>query len=208
MSAIVETEQMVRQRGSRSRARVSTVSSDGVPASDPDGTIVRHVWTFGDGASAEGLMVESTPRHARIYPATLTVTDNEGAIGTEKQTVVAEAAPIAAFTFGCSRSRVHLRRLNRATPTAPSSYYEWYFGDGHYGSGPVVTTGSPLVERLRHADRPRQPRGHGQVHEIRGAPNGSAGGVLHLLVQHSGVQLFDGSASSGPNPITAYTWIR
>ena len=178
---------------------------DGSPASDPDGTIVRHVWTFGDGASAEGLMVSHTYGTPGFYPATLTVTDNEGAIGTEKQTVVAEAAPIAAFTFGCSGlvctfDGSGFERLRRHHRELRVVFRRWSL---RQRSGRELLV--PLGERLRHADRPRQPRGHGQVHEIRGAPDGSAGGVLHLLVQHSRVQL-DGSASSGPNPITAYTW--
>ena len=53
---------------------------DASDSSDPDGEIVQYIWSFGDGASAEGMVVQ----HAYVRPGwkplvTLTVVDDDGA---------------------------------------------------------------------------------------------------------------------------------
>jgi PKD repeat protein len=59
------------------------VTLDGSGSSDPDGSIVSHVWSFGDGTpDAGGAMVSHTYEAAGDYTATLTVTDNQGATAT------------------------------------------------------------------------------------------------------------------------------
>ena len=58
-----------------------TANFNGSTSSDPDGTVVRWEWDFGDGTTG----VSTTPYITRVYPpdsgsyyVTLTVTDNEG----------------------------------------------------------------------------------------------------------------------------------
>jgi PKD repeat protein len=58
------------------------VAFDGSTSSDADGSIVSYAWTFGDGGSANGAMTNHTYAAAGSYSATLTVTDNLGAMGT------------------------------------------------------------------------------------------------------------------------------
>lgn len=45
---------------------------------DPDGTIVNYFWDFGDGATAEGKIVNHKFNESKVYPVTLTVRDNSG----------------------------------------------------------------------------------------------------------------------------------
>ena len=49
-------------------------------SSDPDGSVARYDWAFGDGASAFDVGSKPTHRYARVgtYKVVLTVTDNEG----------------------------------------------------------------------------------------------------------------------------------
>ena len=55
------------------------VSFDASGSSDPDGTIVRYAWDFGDGNSGNGVTLNHTYTAPGIYTATLVVTDNDGA---------------------------------------------------------------------------------------------------------------------------------
>ncbi|WP_165969288.1 beta-propeller fold lactonase family protein [Actinomadura sp. KC06] len=57
-----------------------TVRFDGTGSADPDGTIARYDWTFGDGAALQdgGPTPTHVYRRPGTYQATLTVTDDEG----------------------------------------------------------------------------------------------------------------------------------
>ena len=93
---------------------------DGSTSSDRDGTVARYVWALGDGASPEGPIVTHTYDTPGLYPVTLTVTDNEGATGTQNRTAIAATAPIAAFTVACTSLVCTFDGSHRATRTAPS----------------------------------------------------------------------------------------
>jgi len=54
------------------------ITFDASSSYDPDGTIVKHEWDFGDGNSAEGEVVTHAYSEAGEYTVTLTVTDNDG----------------------------------------------------------------------------------------------------------------------------------
>jgi len=56
-----------------------TVQMDGRGSSDSDGQIVSYLWTFGDGASGQGAVVQYVYQNVGTYTVTLTVTDNRGA---------------------------------------------------------------------------------------------------------------------------------
>jgi len=58
---------------------VEEVSFDASASSDPDGTISRFEWDFGDGGRGSGPNVKHSYRGLGVYEVTLTVTDNEGA---------------------------------------------------------------------------------------------------------------------------------
>ena len=60
-----------------------TVSFDGSGSYDPDGTIVSYDWAFGAGTTGTGVTTTHAYLTAGNYTVTLTVTDNEGATGTD-----------------------------------------------------------------------------------------------------------------------------
>jgi PKD repeat protein len=56
-------------------------------SSDPDGTIVSYVWSFGDGAQGNGMFAEHEYTKKGSFVVTLTVTDDKGATSSAKGTV-------------------------------------------------------------------------------------------------------------------------
>ena len=59
------------------------ITFDGSASSDNDGEIVSFVWDFGDNNSASGAQVTHSYATAGVYSATLTVTDNAGAVNAQ-----------------------------------------------------------------------------------------------------------------------------
>jgi|GEM_PF-705754 len=66
-----------------------TCEFDGSGSSDPDGTIVGYAWDFGDGASGGNQVTSHTYAAAGTYNVTLTVTDEDGAEGSQTKSVTA-----------------------------------------------------------------------------------------------------------------------
>jgi len=60
-----------------------TVNFDGSGSYDPDGEIVSYYWDFGDGTTDSGESVSHTFRDPGVYTVTLTVTDDQGATGSD-----------------------------------------------------------------------------------------------------------------------------
>ena len=61
------------------------VQFDATGSSDPDGTISSYSWSFGDGGTASGAVVNHTFASHGTVTVALTVTDNEGASDTESK---------------------------------------------------------------------------------------------------------------------------
>lgn len=76
---------------------------DGSASADPDGSIVSHQWSFGDGtAPAVGNIVYHQFASAGSYLVTLTVTDNDGQSDSASQPIVvgvSQQPPVASFTY-------------------------------------------------------------------------------------------------------------
>lgn len=81
-----------------------TVTFDGSESSDPDGSVASYEWTFGDGTSATGAVVEHTYESAGEYTATLTVTADDGATATDGVTVTVGATGACSETVSGSVS--------------------------------------------------------------------------------------------------------
>jgi len=64
-----------------------TVHFDASPSYDPDGQIVKYDWDFGDGATASGPTTAHKYAQEGSFTVTLTVTDDEGAIGLARKTI-------------------------------------------------------------------------------------------------------------------------
>ncbi len=69
-----------------------TVNFTGSNSSDPDGTISSYSWDFGDGTSSTQADPTHTYTAAGTYTAVLTVTDNDGATGTDQVTITVNDA--------------------------------------------------------------------------------------------------------------------
>ena len=103
-------------------------------STDPDGTIDRYTWDFGDG----GRSTTRDPVYTYAAPGgqftiRLTVTDDAGDTATASQSVsvLANAAPVADFVFACTNLTCTFTDHSR-DPNAGDSVVAraWAFGDG------------------------------------------------------------------------------
>ena len=108
---------------------------------DPDGKITNYEWDFGDGGAGKGA-TKSTYRH--IYPESgryqvvLTVTDNEGDMGSKThEIIISEMPPEAIFTFSPAEPVVGEAIAFDASQSKDKRGriidYEWDFDDGYSG---------------------------------------------------------------------------
>jgi PKD repeat protein len=89
--------------GPYSGAAGASISFSSAGSSDPDGTIASYSWSFGDGTTSTQANPTKSYAAAGSYTATLTVTDNQGATGTDQAGVTVTAAPAGltwSSTFG------------------------------------------------------------------------------------------------------------
>ncbi len=87
-------------------------------SSDPDGELREIWWDFGDGAAAEGLSVEHAFAASGTYDVILTVSDDDGAAASIRQSLQvwpADTTPVAAFAaYPVTASGVRLPRPLRS----------------------------------------------------------------------------------------------
>ena len=93
---------------------------DGSPSSDPDGAIAAWSWDFGDGSP---LGAVSQPMHAYAaaggYPVSLTVTDDDGNVGSVAETVTV-IAPVGSPSVNApSQQPPATPQASPANPTTP-----------------------------------------------------------------------------------------
>lgn len=124
-----------------------TLELDGTTSTDPDGTIATYEWSFGDGTTGSGAVVQHTYATPGLFLVTLTVTDDRGGKASTSTTVTANIPPTAAFT-----SQADLDTNGQAIPqsftfdasgsTDPDGQvvaFKWDFGDNSAeASGAVV----------------------------------------------------------------------
>jgi PKD repeat protein len=151
------------------------VSFDASGSVDPDGTIVLYEWDFNsDGnTDATGLMVTHSWPSPGVYPVTLVVTDNDGAVGAVTHGVPVQVGgtsgdnqpPVAEFVFDPAEGPdVNLHEVvtfkadGSSDPDGQIVSYEWDFNrDGIYdATGHTVThifhTGGAKIVMLRVTD--------------------------------------------------------
>jgi len=109
-------------------------SSDG--SEDPDGSIVAYAWDFGDGSTATEANASHAYSKEGTYNITLTVTDNDGIMGTDSTTAVIGVGnlPPTADAKGPYSAKVNEKvqfdGSGSKDPDGSIVSYEWDFGDG------------------------------------------------------------------------------
>src|SRR5271157_3875344 len=107
---------------------------------DHDGTIAAWQWNFGDG-SANSTVKNPTHAYASAgnFTVTLTVTDNEGALGVARKTVsvIVAQPPTASFTYTPASPVVTqtVQFTDKSTDSDSTiASWQWNFGDGSANS--------------------------------------------------------------------------
>jgi PKD repeat protein len=114
------------------------VNFSGQGSADSDGSIVGYAWDFGNGTTGSGLTAGCTYSAAGTYIAVLTVTDNDGLVGSASVTITVSApANIAPTAVASASTTSGLAPLAIAFSSAGSNdadgsiaSYLWTFGDG------------------------------------------------------------------------------
>ncbi len=117
---------------------------DASGSSDPDGTIARYSWSFGDGTTSPwgASMANHTYAAAGTYTVTLTVTGNNYGTATESQTFSVariNAPPVAWYTPACVGLSCSFNASGSWDPDGTIASYAWNFGDGTTGSGATAS---------------------------------------------------------------------
>jgi PKD repeat protein len=155
---------------------------DGTASSDPDGSISRHVWDFGDGNTAEGSVVEHRFDEPGIYQVQLTVYDDTGlpqATGFATAEINIKPAPniIAAAPARVAPGMAFEVDLSQSSSPG-SRIRNWYwFIDGRWQSGQAArsfTMDDSGRKDIRFA-----------LENDSGLPNARTEGSVSVLVNHS-----------------------
>ncbi len=122
------------------------VSLDGSGSFDQDGSVVSYGWSFGDGSSGAGSVVNHTYTAAGTYTAVLTVTDSQGLTASQSVQIQVTAPNInptaviaASTTSGVAPLAVTFSGSGSSDPDGTISTYAWNFGDGTTGSGSTAS---------------------------------------------------------------------
>jgi PKD repeat protein len=126
------------------------VAFDASLSVDWDGSLVRHHWDFGDGATADGAQVLHTFERPGVYEVRLSVTDDSGArcaTAVDVARVHVNAPPLAVaggdlegFVGGAHDSLLFDASLSSDADGKPLSY-AWDLGDG------ITRTGEKVLHR-------------------------------------------------------------
>jgi len=82
---------------------IENVTFDASQSYDLDGRIINYTWWFGDNTTGYGESINHTYQDKGFYEVTLTVTDDDDAIGSITKTIhIKNTAPIADFNYSPS----------------------------------------------------------------------------------------------------------
>ncbi len=117
---------------------------DGGASTDADGELIRHSWSFDDGATANGVTVRHEYAAAGRYQVRLTVQDDsrtKSDTQTDVLEVVVNAPPVAEAGDDQRVTESVVAFDGRASSDSDGDVvaYRWDFGDGETGRGPSPT---------------------------------------------------------------------
>ena len=113
---------------------------DAASSDDPDGNIAGYHWSFGDGSSGSGSLVERNFESDGAFDVTLTVTDNRGESDAITDSVaVSNASPVADFTVSCTGLSCSFNASTSSDSDGQVASYAWDFGDGTGDIGRSLT---------------------------------------------------------------------
>ena len=119
------------------------ITFDATLSYDPDGTIVDYFWDFGDGATANGKIVNHAYFDNGTYTVMLVVTDDDGANASSMSTKgILNRPPVASFTQSAESvftgEPITFNANNSYDPDGCIISYFWDFGNGASASGIFV----------------------------------------------------------------------
>ena len=126
-----------------------TASFDATLSYNPNGGVVSYLWTFGDGASGTGPVVDHVYQQDGVYEVTLTIFDAEGQTASTSMSIQAlNPLPTAEFSYtprSTMEGELVVSASELITFDGTNSFddeevvsYEWNFGDTETAVGPSV----------------------------------------------------------------------
>jgi PKD repeat protein len=193
------------------------VTFDGSLSSDSDGRIVSYSWNFGDGSQGSGVVVKHEFSTEGSYTVTLTVTDDRGQSASISKNVgvSTSAAPKADFVISPTTPAVNQKVFFNAAPSTASVgrtivRYDWDYGSGRQDSGALVwqvyTQPGTYTVVLTVTDDAGNKGTASKTVEVGTGALSASFSYLPTAPSASDTVYFDGSKSTGPNGITAYSW--
>ena len=123
------------------------VRLDASESLDPDGTLTRWVWDFGDEAQSEGVRTAHSFAKPGRYRLRLELSDDSGSsnarVGRERELSV-NAEPIAAIREplrGCPQRPIRFDATRSRDPDGQIIDYVWTFWDGNEDTGAIAAHG-------------------------------------------------------------------
>ncbi len=107
-------------------------SFDASASADSDGSVASYDWTFGDGTTGTGVSPSHAYAASGTYPVTLTVTDDDGAIGSVSHSITVVTADPNVVPFGSSW------RWRYVASAPPVAWTQQGFDASSWGSGNAV----------------------------------------------------------------------
>ncbi len=197
----------------------ATVTDPSNPTADASTLITSYLWDFGDGTGS-GRTVTHTYSRPGVYSVVLVITDFLGRAAqvSHPVTVVAGTNPTAKFVTSPA-SPIIGQAINFnasgsiATPGHVLTDYAWSFGDGTFGSGPILThtytfTGTYTVTLVVTDDAGRKSDLVSQPITV-GNGNPTADFTFNPSAPRSGQNVtFDASATQAAagRTIVSYSW--